>query len=87
MKLTVTREITEELEIDIEFPAYFKRGDYCIKAFNEAQNLWIRGKDISHNYLDLDYIIGENYDKATPEEFNAALANAIRHIKNINKQK
>ena len=85
-KIIVKREIKEEVEIDIEFPAFFKKGDNIIKAFSQYNNVWIRKKtDIDHNYLGIDYIIEQNYEPSTPEEFNAALESAINYINEINK--
>ena len=85
MKIKQKVTTTKEVEIDIEFPAYFKNHGNFIKCFNEARNVWIKEKDICHNFLGLDYIIEQNYQSSTPEEFNAAFESAINHINELNK--
>jgi hypothetical protein len=87
MKITNYHD-NKEYTIEVEsLPAYFKGSPHCIKVNSENECLWVTNEmDIKTHDIPA-YFLNEGYEPSTPEEFNAALANAIRHIKNLNKQK
>lgn len=87
-KIKLEAKITKEVDVDISFPAFYKKESNLIKQINPYQNIWIKDKDICHNYLGLDYILENEsiYKQSTSEEFNKALNAAITHVTELNKQ-
>lgn len=87
MELTNYQDTTKYTLKVKGLPAYFKSIAHNVKVISENECLWVTNdRDIKTHDMPAFYI-DSDYEPSTPEEFNAALANAIRHIKNLNKQK
>lgn len=91
MKLTTTVTELKEVEIDIEFPSYYKTSNYCptyIKAINENSTLTLLHIDdyISLCMGDTKKNIDTIYKatQVTEEEFNEQFLKAMLQITDAN---
>jgi len=84
-KTKVKRE--EVIEIEINFPAFFKSAAYNVKVISEKKAIWVINNVDIQTLLDPSFHVFGNtmFEPSTPEEFNAALEAAINHINELNK--
>ncbi len=84
-KTKVNRE--EVIEIEINFPAFFKSAAHNVKVFSEKEAIWVTNNVDIQTSLDPSFHVFGNtmFEPSTPEEFNAALEAAINHVNELNK--
>ena len=87
MKVTVTKKVEQEVELDIQLPLFFKikfiRDSWHCAVFDETRALIVKGSEVqAYNYANAvaQFVNDEAYEQTTEAEFTQAFEKSMELI-------
>ena len=87
MKVTVTKKVEQEVELDIQLPLFFKikfiRDSWHCAVFDETRALIVKGSEVqAYNYANAvaQFVNDEAYEQTTEAEFTQAFEESMERI-------
>ena len=87
MKVTVTKKVEQEVELDIQLPLFFKikfnRDSWHCAVFDESRALIVKDNEVqAYNYANAvaQFVNDEAYEAITEAEFTQAFEQSMERI-------
>ena len=87
MKVTVTKKVEQEVELDIQLPLFFKikfiRDSWHCAVFDESRALIVKGSEVqAYDYANAvaQFVNDEAYEQTTESEFTQAFEESMERI-------
>ncbi len=87
MKVTVSKKVEEQVEIDIQLPLFFKikfiRDSWHCAVFDESRALIVKGSEVqAYDYANAvaQFVNDEAYEQTTEAEFTQAFKETMERI-------